>query len=97
MDRRQCAERTRGGAFQVLAWPHPVAESRHGRSRQGLAEEESRRRLGLPALAKGIWRSRRDADRTRDLAAGRGRLWQADAAVPDWRGHVRADRDGLWQ
>ena len=28
--------------------------------RQGLAEEEGRRRLGLPALAEGIWRPRRD-------------------------------------
>jgi hypothetical protein len=43
------------------------------RGRQGLAEEEGRRRLGLPALAEGIWRPRRDADRARDLAAGRGR------------------------
>ena len=74
-----------------------LQNARHGRSRQGLAEEKSRRRLGLPALAKGIWRPRRDADRTGDLAAGRGRLRQADAAVPDRRGHVRADRDGLWQ
>jgi len=36
-------------------------------------------------------------DRTGDLAAGRRCLRQTDAAVPDWRGHVRADRDGLWQ
>ena len=33
----------------------------------------------------------------RDLAAGRGRLRQADATVPDRRGHVRPDRDGLGQ
>src|ERR1700689_5540023 len=26
-----------------------------------------------------------------------GGVRQADAAVPDRRGHVRADRDGLWQ
>ena len=64
---------------------------------KGLAEEESRCRLGLPALAEGIWRTWRHADRACDLAAGRRRLRQADSAVPDRRGHVRADRDGLWQ
>ena len=62
-----------------------------------LAEEEGRRRLGLSALAEGIWRPRRHPDREGDLAAGRGRLRQADAAVPDRRGHVRADRDGVRQ
>ena len=48
-------------------------------------------------LAEGLWRPRRHADREGDLAAGGGRLRQADAAVPDRRGHVRPDRDGLWQ
>src|SRR5882672_587300 len=97
MDRRQCTEAVRGGAFQILARPYPAGEGRNRRRRQGLAEEESRSRLGLPALAKGIWRAWRHADREGDLAAGRRRLWQADAAVPDRRGHVRPDRDGLWQ
>ena len=82
---------------KVLARPHQAAEGRNRRCRQGLAEEEGRRRLGLPALAEGIWRARRHPDRAGDLAAGRGRLRQADAAVPDRRGHVRADGDGLWQ
>src|SRR6476619_8185254 len=77
--------------------PHPAGEGRDRRCRQGLAEEEGRRRLGLPALAVGIWRPRRNPDREGDLAAGRGRLRQADAAVPDRRGHVRPDRDGLGQ
>ena len=40
-----------------------LAEGRHRRCRQGLAEEEGRGRLGLPALAEGIWRPRRHADR----------------------------------
>ena len=31
----------------------------HPRGRKGLAEEEGRCRLGLPALAEGIWRPRR--------------------------------------
>ena len=97
MDRRQRAEAIRGGAFKILARPHPAAEGRDRRCRQGLAEEEGRRRLGLPALAEGIWRPRRHPDREGDLAAGRGRLRQADAAVPDRRGHVRADRDGVRQ
>ena len=74
-----------------------LQKRRHRRGRQGLAEEEGRRRLGLPALAEGIWRPRRHADREGDLAAGRGRLRQADAAVPDRRGHVRPDRDGVRQ
>src|ERR1700676_2943953 len=97
MGRRQRAEAIRGGAFEILARPDPAAERRNRGCRQGLAEEESRSRLGLPALAKGIWRARRPTDRARDLATGRRRLRQADAAVPDRRGHVRADRDGLWQ
>ena len=97
MDRRQRAEGVGGGAVEILARPHQAAAPRHRRGRQGLAEEEGRWRLGLPALAEGIWRPRRDADRAGDLAAGRRRLRQADAAVPDRRGHVRADRDGLWQ
>ncbi len=97
MGRRQCAEGIGGRAFQILARPHPAAASRHGRGRQGLAEEEGRWRLGLSALAKGIWRPRRDPDRARDLAAGRGRLRQTDPAVPDRRGHVRPDRDGVRQ
>ena len=62
---------------------------------KGLAEEEGRGRLGLPALAEGIWRPRRDADRARDLAAGRGRLRQALRHVHDRPGHVRPDHDGL--
>ncbi len=74
-----------------------LKKRRHRRGRKGLAEEESRWRLGLPALAEGIWRPRRDAGRARDLAAGRGRLRQAHQSVPDRRGHVRADGDGLWQ
>ena len=97
MDRRQCAEGVRGGAVKILARPHPPRQARHGRGRKGLAEEKGRRRLGLPALAEGIWRPRRDPDREGDLAAGGGRLRQADAAVPDRRGHVRPDRDGLGQ
>src|ERR1700704_1460621 len=97
MDRLQRAEELRGRAFQILARPDPAAERRDRRCRQGLAEEEGRRRLGLSALAKGIWWPRRHPDREGDLAAGRGRLRQADAAVPDWRGHVRADRDGVRQ
>src|ERR1700681_3163841 len=96
MDRRQRAETIRGGTVKILARPDQAGERRNRRCRQGLAEEEGRRRLGLPALAEGIWRSGSDADRARDLAAGRRRLRQADAAVPDRRGHVRADRDGLW-
>src|SRR5712672_4244416 len=97
MDRRQRTETIRGGALKILTRPHQVAEGRNRRRRQGLAEEESRSRLGLPALAEGIWRAWRDADREGDLAAGGRRLRQADAAVPDRRRHVRPDRDGLWQ
>ena len=97
MGRGQRAEGAGGGALKIVARPHPAAAPRHGRGRQGLAEEEGRRRLGLPALAEGIWRPRRDPDREGDLAAGGGRLRQADAAVPDRRGHVRADRDGVRQ
>ena len=97
MDRRQRAEAVRGGIVKILARPHQPEEGRHRRCRQGLAEEEGRGRLGLPALAEGVWRPRRDADREGDLAAGRGRLRQADAAVPDRRGHVRPDRDGVRQ
>src|SRR5258705_13986542 len=96
MDRRQRTEGIRGGAFQILARPDQAAEGRNRRRRQGLAEEESRSRLGLPALAEGIWWARRHPDRACDLATGRRHLRQADAAVPDRRGHVRADRDGLW-
>ena len=33
-------------------------ERQYPRWRKGLAEEEGRRRLGLPALAEGIWRPR---------------------------------------
>ena len=40
-----------------------------------VAKEEIRRRLGLSALAKGIWRSRSDPCRARHLAAGGGRLF----------------------
>src|SRR5713101_9001064 len=97
MDRRQRAETIRDGTVKILAGPDQAGERRNRRCRQGLAEEEGRRRLGLSALAEGIWRTRRHADRARDLAAGRRRVRQADAAVPDRRGHVRADRDGLWQ
>ena len=67
----------------------------HPRGRESLAEEEGRRRLGLPALAEGIWRPRRDADRARDLAAGRGRVRQAQRHVHHRPRHVRADHDGL--
>ena len=97
MDRRQRAKGIRGGAFKGLARPHQVEEARHRRSGKGLAEEEVRGRLGLPAVAQGIWRARRDTRRARDLAAGGGRLLQADKPVPDRRRHVRADADGLWQ
>src|SRR5438477_7562200 len=97
MDRRQRAEGIRSGAFEIVARPYPPGAARHGRGRQGLAEEESAWGMGLPALAKGIWRPRRNADRARDLAAGRRRLRQADAAISDWREHVRADGDGLRQ
>ncbi len=97
MDRRQRADAIRGGTVKILARPHQPEEGRHRRCRQGLAEEEGRGRLGLPALAEGVWRPRRHADREGDLAAGRGHLRQADAAVPDRRGHVRPDRDGVRQ
>ena len=53
----------------------------HPRGRKSLAEEEGRCRLGLPALAEGIWRPRRVADRARDLAAGRGRRSASSAAM----------------
>src|SRR3977135_1496869 len=39
----------------------------------------------------------RAPDRACDMETGRRCLRQADAAVPDRRGHVRADGDGLWQ
>src|ERR1700722_14020354 len=97
MDRRQRAEAIRGRAVEGFARPNKTAEGRNRRRRQGLAKEESRSWMGLPALAEGIWRARRHADRAGDLAAGRRRLRQTDAAVPDRRGHVRSDRDGLWQ
>src|SRR5438876_10938156 len=97
MDRFQCAERIRGGALKILARSYQATERRNRRRRQGLAEKEGRSRLGLSALAEGIWRAGRNPDRAGDLATGRRRLRQADAAVPDRRGHVRADRDGLWQ
>ena len=58
---------------KVLARPHPAAEGRHRRGRQGLAEEEGRWRLGLPALAEGIWRPRRHADRAV--------IWQQEEGV----------------
>ena len=67
----------------------------HPRCRKSLAEEEGRRRLGLPALAEGIWRARRDADRARDLAAGRGRVRQAQRHVHHRPRHVRPDHDGV--
>src|ERR1700681_4668323 len=97
MDRRQRAETIRGGTVKILARPDQAGERRNRRCRQDLAEEEGRSRLGMPALAEGIWRPGCYANRARDLAAGRRRVRQADAAVPDRRGHVRADRDGLWQ
>src|SRR3954463_2635122 len=53
-------------------------------------------RGGTPTRQK-VWRQRCHPDRKSDLAAGRGLLRQADAAVPDRRGHVRADRDGVRQ
>ena len=53
----------------------------HPRGRKSLAEEEGRCRLGLPALAEGIWRPRLSADRARDLAAGRGRRSASSAAM----------------
>ena len=65
------------------------------RRRQGLAEEEGRRRLGLPALAEGIWRPRRLADRARDLAAGGGAVRQALRRLHHRPRHVRADHDGV--
>src|SRR3954452_16653960 len=97
MDRCKRSKGVRGGAFEIIARPHSLAEARHGRGREGLAKEKGASRLGLPALAERVWRARRYADRARDLAAGRRHLWEADAAVSDRRGHVRADGDGLWQ
>src|SRR5882762_10935664 len=97
MDRRQRAEGVRARTLKILTWPDPTRKARHGRGRKSLAEKEGRWRLGLPALAEGVWRPRRHADRESDLAAGGGRLRQADAAVPDRRGHVRPDRDGVRQ
>src|SRR3954462_8872951 len=97
MDGGQRPEEIRGRIVKILARPYPAGEGRNRRCRQGLAEEEGRRWLGLPALAEGVWRPRRHPDREGDLAAGRGRLRQADAAVPDRRGHVRPDGDGVRQ
>jgi len=61
---------------------------------QGLAEEESRWRLGLSALAQGLWRARRDADRAGDLGQQEegvyGKLTQP---FQIGEGIVRADRD----
>src|SRR5258707_7787860 len=94
MDRRQRTEGIRGGAFQILARPDQAAEGRNRGCRQGLAEEESRSRLGLPALAEGIWRAWRAAPREGDLAAGGRRLRQTDATVPDRRRPVRPHPDG---
>src|SRR5882757_6870040 len=80
-------------AFRAEA--NRAEERQYPRGRQGLAEEESRCRLGLSALAKGIWRPRFLADRTRDLAAGRRPVRQAVRGVHHRPRHVRADHDGV--
>src|SRR5258706_6547552 len=85
MGRRQRAEAIRGGAFQVFARPDQAGEGRNRRCRQGLAEEESRRRLGLPALAEGIWRARGPPDSAGDMVAWKRRLQSAYAARPQRR------------
>ncbi len=95
MDLGQRAEAVRGRASQILARPHRAQGRQHPRGRKGLAEEEGRRRLGLPALAEGIWRPRIIADRARDLAAGRGPVRQALRHVHHRPRHVRADHDGV--
>src|SRR5205814_2584890 len=82
---------------QILAWPHPAQRREHSSGRKSLAEKEGRRRLGVPALAKGIWRARRDPDRTRDLAAGGRAVWQAQRNVHHRSWHVRPDNDGVCQ
>src|ERR1700712_830948 len=76
------AEAIRGRAIEGVARPHQAGERGDRRCRQGLAEEEGRRRLGLPALAEGIWRPRRGPHRARDLAAGGRGLREADPAAP---------------
>src|SRR5258705_6611151 len=96
MDRRQRTEGIRGGAFQILARPDQAAEGRNRRRRQGLAEKESRSRLGLPALAEGIWRARRHPPRAGGLATGGKGFMEAEAAAPQRPGGVRADRGGPW-
>jgi alkylation response protein AidB-like acyl-CoA dehydrogenase len=73
----------------------PRSRASTSRGRKGLAEEEGRCRLGLPALAEGIWRPRLVADRARDLAAGRGPVRQALRHVHHRPRHVRADHDGV--
>ena len=95
MDFRQRAEAVRGRTAQILARPHRAEERQHARGRQGLAEEEGRCRLGLPALAEGIWRPWLVADRARDLAAGRGPVRQTLRHVHHRPRHVRADHDGV--
>ena len=80
---------------KVLARPHRAQGRQHPRGRKSLAEEEGRCRLGLPALAEGIWRPRLVADRARDLAAGRGPVRQALRHVHHRPRHVRADHDGV--
>src|SRR5256885_13513935 len=80
MDRFQCAERIRGGALKILARSYQAAERRNRRRRQGLAEEEGRGRLGLSALAEGIWRGPRHPPRGGGLGTGRRGLPQAAGA-----------------
>src|SRR5256885_11926247 len=94
MDRFQCAERIRGGALKILARSYQATERRNRRRRQGLAEEEGRSRLGLSALAEGIWRGRRNPPPAGGLGTGRKGLPPSVAARPDRGGAVAGD--GVW-
>src|SRR5580692_8923098 len=55
------------------------------------------RNADIVEVAKAWQKKKADAGRAGDLAAGRGYLRQTHQPVPDRRGHVRADGDGLWQ
>src|SRR2546430_8239083 len=94
MDRFQCAERIRGGALKILARSYQATERRNRRRRQGLAEEEGRGRLGLSALAEGIWRARRHPHPAGGIAKRKKGLPQTYAALSHRRGAGRAHREG---